>query len=72
VLAGTGDAAAWLMEHAEPGRRLRTWSVVRGERGPLLLPRAVVNGGPRLLRAGRPDVTASAEGFDWPEDPGFY
>ena len=35
-------------------------------------PRAVVNGGPRLVRAGRPAITASAEGFDWPEDPGFF
>jgi Phosphodiester glycosidase/SPOR domain len=72
VLAGTGDAAAWLLEHARPGRRLRTWSTIRGEHAPLRRARAVVNGGPRLLRSGRPDITAAAEGFDWPEDPGFY
>jgi hypothetical protein len=72
VLAGTGDAAEWLQEHARPGGRLRAWSSVRGEHGPLSHPRAVVNGGPRLLRAGRPAITAAAEGFDWPEDPGFY
>jgi hypothetical protein len=32
----------------------------------------VVNGGPRLLRDSRPDITAAAEGFDHPGDPGFY
>jgi Phosphodiester glycosidase len=72
VLAGTGDAAAWLMRHARPGARLRVHSSVRGEHGPLRFARAVVNGGPRLVRAGRAHVTAAAEGFDWPEDPGFY
>jgi Phosphodiester glycosidase/SPOR domain len=72
VLAGTGDAAAWLQEHARPGLRLETWSTVRGEHGPLQRIRALINGGPRLLRGGRADITAAAEGFDWPEDPGFY
>jgi hypothetical protein len=32
----------------------------------------VVNGGPRLLRGGNPDITAYAEGFVYPEDPEFY
>lgn len=74
VLAGTGDAAAWLRTHAQLGRRMRTWTALLGERRPLHLvrDRAIVNGGPRLLRGGRADITASAEGFDWPEDPGFY
>ena len=73
VLAGSGDATAWLAEHAEPGQRLRLRSRVTGERGALAFRArtAVVNGGPRLLRAGRTDITAVAEGFDWPEDPGF-
>ncbi len=31
----------------------------------------IVNGGPRLLRGGRVDVTAAAEGFVYPEDPSF-
>jgi len=32
----------------------------------------IVNGGPRLLSNGSPDITAYAEGFVWPEDPEFY
>jgi hypothetical protein len=47
---------------------------VSTERGPLALAPGlgVVNGGPRLLRGGRPEITAAAEGFDRPGDPGFY
>jgi exopolysaccharide biosynthesis protein len=32
----------------------------------------VVNGGPRLVRDGRTDIPAYAEGFVWPEDPEFF
>jgi hypothetical protein len=74
VLAGTGDAADWLHAHAQPGARLAVTTRVQAERGPLPLSPGVgvVNGGPRLLRDGRPDITAEAEGFDHPGDPGFY
>lgn len=74
VLAGTAEAADWLRAHAQPGSRIRTRLRVAGERGPLELgPQAgVLNGGPRLLRSGREDITAYAEGFHWPEDPGFF
>jgi hypothetical protein len=33
---------------------------------------SVVNGGPRLLINGEPDITAYQEGFVWPENPEFY
>jgi hypothetical protein len=74
VLAGTGDAADWLRAHAQPGARVAVSTAVRTESGPLpLVPGlGVVNGGPRLLRDGRADITAAAEGFDHPGDPGFY
>ncbi len=74
VLSGTGDAADWLRAHARPGSRIAVNASVNTERGPLALAPGlgVVNGGPRLLRDGRPDVTAEAEGFDHPGDPGFY
>ena len=70
VLTGTGDAADWLRAHAAPGRRLVVGTRVRSERGRLRLRAGldVVNGGPRLL----PRITAEAEGFDHPGDPGFY
>jgi len=74
VLSATGDAAAWLREHAGVGRHLGVGVAVLGEHDlPLALeaPLGVVNGGPRLLRDGAVDITARAEGFDWPEDPGF-
>jgi hypothetical protein len=74
VLSGTGEAAGWLHAHARPGARIRMRTRLRDERGPVALSRGldVVNGGPRLLRGGRPDVTADAEGFDHASDPGFY
>jgi hypothetical protein len=73
VLAGTGDAAAWLRAHATPGARLAVTTDVLGPRGRLRLGGAlgVVNGGPRLLAGGRPDITSEAEGFDHPGDPEF-
>jgi phosphodiester glycosidase len=74
VLAGTGDGADWLRAHLQPGSRVTVSTSLSTERGPLTLTPGlgVVNGGPRLLRAGRPDITAEAEGFDHPDDPGFY
>jgi hypothetical protein len=74
VLAGTGDAAAWLEAHAAVGSRLDASIELRGERGPLALRPGLgaVNGGPRLLRAGRRDIPAAAEGFHWPESPEFF
>jgi hypothetical protein len=74
VLAGSGDGADWLRAHAVPGSRVTVTTNVSTERGPLRLAPGlgVVNGGPRMLRDGRPDITAEAEGFDHPGDPGFY
>ena len=74
VLAGTGDAAEWLNAHAKPGARLRIGTRVQTERGPLWPHRGldVVNGGPRLLRGGREDIDAEAEGFDHPGDVAFW
>lgn len=74
VLAGTGEAADWLRRHAQPGNTLTVTSRARTDQGALALTPDldVVNGGPRLLRDGKPDITAAAEGFDRPGDPGFY
>ena len=74
VLSGTGDGAGWLREHARPGRRIAVRLRVRSEAGPLALRRTlgVVNGGPRLLRAGRPAIPARAEGFVWPDNAEFF
>ncbi len=77
VLAGTGDGADWLREHAEPGARVATRSVVNigaeGRRsGRAATGADVVNGGPRLLRNGKPAINAFAEGFHWPENPEFF
>jgi Phosphodiester glycosidase/SPOR domain len=74
VLAGTGDAADWLRAHAPLGSRIDVTTTLRTERGPFAASPGlgVVNGGPRLLRGGRSAITAEAEGFDHPDDPGFY
>jgi Phosphodiester glycosidase len=71
VLAGAGEGADWLRAHATPGRRVRVALRVAGDGGSLPLggTLGVVNGGPRLLRDGRTDITAAAEGFVYPEDP---
>lgn len=72
VLAGTGDGADWLRAHAGPAARITAHELVGGERGPLRTGRGeIVNGGPRLLRDGAVDIPAYAEGFHYPEDPGF-
>ena len=69
VLAGTGDAADWLRAHARHAR----FAVRTSLRGARLDPGlSVINGGPRLLRNGHDDITAAAEGFDHPGDPGFF
>jgi hypothetical protein len=74
VLAGTGDGADWLRAHAQPGSRVHVDTTVSSGSGRLALGRRldVVNGGPRLLRGGRPAITAEREGFDHPGDPSFY
>ncbi len=74
VLTSTGDAADWLRAHARRGRRIDVVTRVDTEHGrlALTLTLGVVNGGPRLLRAGRAAITATAEDFEHPGDPGFY
>jgi len=73
VLSGTGDGADWLRAHARPGRRMVSRETVRAERIGTLVPGkpGIVNGGPRLLRRGAIDIPSFAEGFHYPEDPGF-
>jgi hypothetical protein len=74
VLAGTGGAAGWLRENARPGERVEVSYEVRADGEPLELDESVgiVNGGPRLLSGGEPEIPAAEEGFVWNEDPGFY
>jgi len=73
VLAGTGDGADWLRAHARPGGRIAARETVSAEQGgaSALGREGIVNGGPRLLRGGTVDIPAFAEGFHYPEDPGF-
>jgi hypothetical protein len=74
VLSGTGDGADWLRTHARPGRRVDVRLGVRSAAGPLPLRRSlgIVNGGPRLLRAGRQVIPARAEGFVWNDSAEFF
>jgi len=74
VLSGTGEGADWLRAHARPGARVDVATGVRvGGRALAPSPTLdVINGGPRLLRDGRPAITAAAEGFHWEENPEFY
>jgi hypothetical protein len=84
VLAGTGDGADWLRNHAQPGSTVGIRTSLRAARASLHARQAalhagrrdgrvdIVNGGPRLVRNGRPAINAFAEGFHWPENPEFY
>jgi Phosphodiester glycosidase/SPOR domain len=77
VLAGTGDGATWLRDHAQVGRQVRARvRVVRGgaasRRSMALRRTGIVNGGPRLLKRGHRDITGRSEGFHHPADPSFF
>jgi len=71
VLAGTGDADAWLRTHASPGTRVAVEPRVTIDGAPAR-PAGVVNGGPRLVDRDRSVITAAAEGFHHPDNPEFY
>ncbi len=74
VLEGIGAGADWLRGHARVGQRMTVSSAFRADNRPLVLRKAtgVVNGGPFLVRGGRPFVDAYRQGFVHPGDPGFY
>jgi Phosphodiester glycosidase len=72
VLSGTGEAAGWLSAHAQRGARITVSTSITADGAPLATGTGVVNGGPRLLSGGEPDITAYQEGFVWPENPEFY
>jgi hypothetical protein len=73
VLSGTGDGADWIRVHAPVNTTVHVRVRIRsGRRAVSVRGLDVVNGGPRLLRAGRRDITAAAEGFPHPDDPTFY
>lgn len=74
VLAGTGAEARWLHRHAVVGLRMRVLERVLAGSGrvPLRDGLGIINGGPRLLRGGRPRITAFREGFVHRDDPFFY
>ncbi len=72
VLSGTGDGADWLRAHARPGTRVQIETRFQAGGASLAGKTGVVNGGPRLLSGGEPDITAYAEGFVYSEDPEFY
>src|SRR4051812_24878440 len=69
----TGTQAAALRAAAQPGQRLTVTSTLSDERGHAVhTPRMAVNGGPELVRDGRPHATPQADGMVRPGDPSFY
>jgi hypothetical protein len=75
VLEGIGAGADWLRAYARPGMTIRLAEQVsdtRGRRLPLRPGLDMVNGGPLLVRDGRPFVDAFTEGFVQPDIPSFY
>jgi hypothetical protein len=74
VLSGTKDAAEWLRTHAKVGKKINIHKSIlaNGSSLPVDKTTGIVNGGPRLLRSGKINITAFAEGFHWPENPEFF
>ncbi|HEY7596207.1 MAG TPA: phosphodiester glycosidase family protein [Actinophytocola sp.] len=69
----TGKQADALRAMAAPGTRLTIDSHLVDERGHTArTPEMVVNGGPELVRNGRPHATPQADGMVRPGDPSFY
>ena len=69
----TGTEAAALRAVATPGARLTVRGTLTDDRGHAVhTPRMAVNGGPELVRAGRPHATPRADGMVRPGDPSFY
>ncbi|MET7632013.1 phosphodiester glycosidase family protein [Streptomyces sp. NPDC005078] len=73
AVQGTGTEADALRAMAVPGARLAVSGHLTDERGrPARIPQMAVNGGPELVRDGRPHVTPQADGMVRPGDPSFY
>ncbi|MFD0473203.1 phosphodiester glycosidase family protein [Nonomuraea thailandensis] len=65
VVQAIGDSAAWLLEHAEAGERLKVSERVedgRGRRVALTPDTTILQVGPSLVRDGRVSVNAAADG----------
>ncbi|MGW6152140.1 phosphodiester glycosidase family protein [Streptomyces sp. NPDC055144] len=74
VLQGTGRAADWLTEHAEPGSRIKVNEAIRdshGRRVELHGGDSLVSAAPTLVQHGRIDIDAATEGVIDPEYPSF-
>jgi exopolysaccharide biosynthesis protein len=74
VLAGTGDAAEWLLAHGKVGEKINVeTSILAGEQPFKVSPTTgMINGGPSLLHDGEETITAISEGFHWKDNPEFY
>ncbi|MFB8266138.1 phosphodiester glycosidase family protein [Streptomyces sp. NPDC055955] len=74
VLQGTGRAADWLTEHAEPGHRIKVTEDIRdslGRRVELHRGDSLVSAAPTLVQHGRIAIDAANEGVIDPEYPSF-
>jgi len=72
-IQATGTQAAKLRAIATPGAGLTVKSRLADERGHAVhTPQMAVNGGPELVRHGRPHATPQADGMVRPGDPSFY
>ncbi len=69
----TGTQVDALRALARPGARLEFTGRLTDDRGHAVrTPAMAVNGGPELVRAGRPHATPQADGMVRPGDPSFY
>ncbi|MFY4775197.1 phosphodiester glycosidase family protein [Metabacillus sp. RGM 3146] len=74
VLAGTGEAAAWLHKHAKVGMKISVKKNITadGKRLNFKDSTELINGGPRLLKGGEIRLNPVEEGFHMKDNPEFY
>jgi hypothetical protein len=71
----TGRYVSQLAELAKTGGQLRIQAVLKDADGRTVSPStstSILNGGPELVRDGRPHVTVAADGMVQPGNPSFY
>lgn len=74
VVAGTGSSATWLEKNTKLGKKLKVREMVLADHRPMHVGKrtGVINGGPRLLKDGRVEITGATEGFHHPDNAEFY
>jgi exopolysaccharide biosynthesis protein len=74
VLAGTTDAARWIQDHLQKGEKVNISNKMFAEKHSISAEKGmgIINGGPQLLKNGKINIPATAEGFHQTDNPEFF